>query len=496
MRDFIDDIKTHETEISNPSDIRFETTQKNLNYTLSKEDFEEYFSWNELYQNNIWNCWLISPIMSLVKFWDYEKLIRTSVKMNDNGFIISLPLWSPEPHTYSISFEELNQVQRRISWDSPSLVEWKLWIQALVLAYWKMSTGKDQFDYINLAGWNSSNVFYDLVYGIEVYSVERNGLPYCDDPYWACDQDFLKQLRDVLENFNKNTDMISLYVSVDPLIHLLSHYSMSNHEISVKNVKKDNWKLIITVWNMDEKYEDCDITFEDLITACGGFSLWTKNKRPWLKKSNESYVWKRKYIWEIYAKKHNKIESVNQLVLLHWKEKEALREARWDIVVTDIAENELKVSSYGLDTKLEEKDWKIIISVWNNKIYISKAVLSNKYEYKGRITSNKEYPFYLYWAKIANFVNMMRKFYIEPEKWDKKNYTPFCLVRWALQFDDNPNSFNFGTRIKRKWKELIWDDYIECLRDWESLGIDSSNDETKQKIVDFLNQLVKEKKSN
>lgn len=492
MRDFIDDIKTHETEISNPSDIRFETTQENLNYTLSKEDFEEYFSWNELYQNNIWNCWLISPIMSLVEFWDYEKLIRTSVKKNEKWFIISLPLWSPEPHISFISFKELNQVQRYLWWYSPVLVSWKQWIQALMLAYWKMFTWKNQFDYNNFERWRSSRVFYDLVYGINVYETKRTIFSYDTDPVWAWDQLFLNQLYDILENFDKKTDMISLAVCLDPLTKFLSHYSMTNHEISVKKVRKDNWTLIITVGNSADDLKDHDITFRDLMQSCGAFSLWTKKNKSWLKKSKESYIWKRKYIGSTDIDDINEIKSVNQIVQLHWKEKEALREARWDIIVTDIVDNTMNVSSYGFDTKLEERDWIIVVSVWTNELSINKWLLSNKYEYEEEVIANKNYPFYLYWAKIANFVNMMRKLYINPKKWDKQNKKTFCLIDWCLQFDDDSNTFEWRDKSKRKIKEKLGDDYIKCLKDWESLWIKSSDNKTQQKIVNFLNQLVRD----
>ena len=144
---------------------------------------------------------------------------------------------------------------------------------------------------------------------------------------------------------------------------------------------------------------------------------------------------------------------------------------------------------------IKERCWQIII--YNNwiELSINKAKLLNKYKYDGKTVENDQYPLLLYWAKIANFVNMMRNLYIDQKKWDENNNTPFCLVGWRLQFDDNPNSFKSADRIKRQCKELIWDDYIECLRDWESLGIDSSDDETKQKIVDFLNQLVENKKA-
>ena len=495
MEEIIDNINIPEIDIKDPLNISFETTEENLKYTLSKEDFEEYFSWNEIYQENVWDCRLVSPIMSLVEFWGYERLIRTSVKKDENGFKISLPLWSPEPYTYFISFEEINQVQLWISWDAPSLVDWKLWIQALVLAYWKMCTWKDQFDYINLDGWSSNRVFNDLIYGIEVYEAKRKKVSYDKDPHGSCDKNFLNHLYDILENFNEKTDMIVLSVSVDLLTNALWHYSNSNHSISVKKVKKENWKLVITVWNLSEDYEDCDVTFEDLITSCARFFLWTTKERPWLKKSNKSYIWKRKYCASAQSKNIDKVESVNQVVQLHWKGKEFLREARGDIIVTDMEYNVLKVSSYGLDTKVEERDWMVIISVWTNELYIDKSLLSNKYEYNREIIANADYPFYLYWAKIANFVNMMRNFYINPKKWDEKNEAPFSLIDWVLQFDDNPKSFKSTDRIKRKFKELIWDDYIECLRDWESLWINPLDDEIKQKIVDFLNQLVENKRT-
>ena len=71
-----------------------------------------------------------------------------------------------------------------------------------------------------------------------------------------------------------------------------------------------------------------------------------------------------------------------------------------------------------------------------------------------------------------------------------KNLSPFCIKDWLLQFDDNPSKFSWKDWVKRIWAELVGDDYIECLKDWKSLWIDPSDEETKQKIADFLNVIV------
>lgn len=480
---------------------------ENNGYTLSKEDFQKYFEWEDFQQRNIWDCWLLAAIDSLVSYWDYENLIRTSVKKVGGGFSIWLPLWSPRPIEYFVSFNEMNTNQINISWNKSILVTWKDWIKALVLAYGKMSTWKGRnFDHQNLSGWAGDRAFNDLVYGIEVYRVDRTNYLQDEDPDWTIDREFTDKFYKVLEDFDTKYDMLTLSVNQldeqemrQQWLHgesysSLGHYSQHNHEISVEKVKKQNWKLIVTVSNPWDSGRSYDISFENLIKSCSGFYLWTKKARQWLSTSSRSYAWERGYAASNYTTKIEDVESVNQVVQLTWEADEALRKARWDIIVTSTQNDAYQVFSYRLKMNIKERNWNIIICDKWCELLIDKTKLSNKYEYNGKDIENDQYPLLLYWAKIANFINMMRNLYIDTKKRDKKNDKPFCIKDWILKFDDDPSTFSWSDRLQREWAELFWDDYIDCLNDWSNLWINTSDTGTQQKICNFLNQLVENRR--
>lgn len=474
---------------------------------LTHLDFFTYFAWEDFQQRNIWDCRILAAMDSLVSYWNYENLIMENVKKCDDGFFINLPLWSPIPHLFFVSFDEIHKNQINVVWNESILVKWKDWIKALILAYWKMSTWKaTQFDHQNLRWWSGDYFFYDMIYWINTYYESRlsNNKSEDDDPDWTLDTEFVNNLRRVLENFNPESDMLTLWVyqlqesDLDRLnlsweaYSSLGHYSKTNHEVSVEKVRKNSdWTIIITIsnpWNSNKSY---DISFNNLLKSCGDFSLWTKNKKPFLHESKRSNHWKRTHRAADQVNSVNDIRSVNQIVQITWEANDALRESRKDIIVNNRG-GVLEVSSFDLNINVQERGWSIVISKGSNDLLINKSNLSKKYEYAGKVIENENYPLYLYWVKIANFINMMSKLYIDSCKWDKNNNKPFCLIDWSLQFDDDPNAFEWWDKVKRKWKSVIWDDYIECLNsnNWNSLWISSWDHDTQQRIVDFLNQLI------
>ena len=472
-------------------------------YTLSKGDFQKYFEW-ENFKQVIWNCYMIAVIDSLVSFWGYERLIRTSVKKNKNGFSITIPLWYTEWFwkTYFISFDEIRWNQVNILGNTISLVKWKSWIKALLIAYWKMCTWKNYYDNGNFVWWESRVVFEDLVFSMDTTRVSRGIVKWEDeDPDWLADQEFVKSFKNTLEMFDKNRDMIVLSVHHKGIWYsTLWHYSHSNHAISVENVRNEGWELIITLSDPSNSAQSYDIPFRELIKSCYRYVLCTEplHHGPCWKIKNKTYEHKREYSASEWDQKIRNINSVNQVVQLTWEENKFLREARWDIVVTaekcdwyDI----LKVSSFGMDRKIDlsiEEGNVYIINIydWNDKLEIPWWSLSKYYEYGWKVEEYSNFPFFLYWPKIANFISRMRHDYIDSKKYDMKNLSPFCIKDWLLQFDDNPSKFSWKDWVKRIWAELVGDDYIECLKDWKSLWIDPSDEETKQKIADFLNVIV------
>lgn len=509
---------------------------ENDKYTLSKEDFEQYFEWENFYQWKVWDCWLIAAIDSLVSYWDYERLIRTSVKKTDKWFSFSLPLWTMDDLSEKIfvSFDEIKECQRNIDWDQQFLVTWNLWIQALAIAVWKFESDTGhKFDYNILNGWASCIAFSIIApLDLDKYAIMRALIVENEDPYWNVDKVFVEKLYTVLENFNTETDMLTLavcqlkYMNIDRnyTYAALGHYSKVNHAISVEKVTKKDWTLIITLSNPWDSNMGYDITFENLIKSCGWFELCTKNKnyssimsslktgglmqsqsvdrnQPLKYLHDEDKVKFGNFVvWVTDLPKSytpykrgidNRPVSVNQVVKSTWVVNKELQKVRKDVIVSD-ENNKLKVSSYGLSINLEEKWWNIVISLWENKLSINKNRLSNKYEYDWKTIQKENYPLYLYWAKIANFINMMRKLYINTKSRDKKNNTPFTVKDWKLEFDDDPSKFSWKDRVRRRWAELIKrDDTITVLEDRSQLWISSLDNETQQKIANFLNRLVK-----
>ncbi len=469
-------------------------------YALSHDDFVKYFEWEQFKQMNIGNCWALATIDSLVSFWDYEKLIRKSVSKNDDGFLIRLPLWAPvwKSKSYPISFEELNQKQWRIDWSQSVLVEWKQWIKALLFAYWKQTTWKDEFDYTNFSWWWSDRAFNDLIYWMHVYynkrSLWKKDATEKNDPMWTKDEKFVNNFKAVLENFDSKKDMLAITVNQstekDSNRQLqssdnyskLGHYSKYNHVISVEAVKKVWWNLIVTLSNPWDSGRAYDISFNELLKSCWDFSLCSKEPRKWLWESDESYKWKREDASSREVNGLEDVHTINQEVQLTWKKDEALRDARWDIVVT--GNDVLTVSSFGLKTQLREKDWKIIIGSWKNAFSIDKKYLSNTYKYKWEIVKNDSYPLHLYWAKIANFINRMKHDYINPKKW--ANDSPFSFSsKWYLCFNEWWTSSMWGfIRSLYKWSETL----TVLKSDWKSALWITSN-VAKKNLVNHLNTL-------
>lgn len=490
-------------------------------YILSKEDFHKYFEWDDFEQQNIWDCWLLAAIDSLINFPDYEDIIRKNVKREDNGFSFILPFWAPLWQTSKIyvDFNELVTQQLTKEWDELLLVggdNVKDWIKALVKAYSKFVTLGNNTDYMNLSWWFPYYSFNNLVYWMNIYVWERSIELWKEyDGKWILDSAFCNQLKDVLRNFDNKNDMLVLWVSmldgastlfdlfidIDPAYvgeeknGYMDHYSWEHrHALSVEQVKEKDWSIIVTIsnpWKAWKKYT-YDVTLDALLTSCRMFTLCTKNKKSWLHKHNPNdYDRDRENCASYGINKIDDVTTVNQVVQTTWKEDEVLRAVRKNIIVNKNKNGVLDVQSYDLNMRVKEENWLIIINHWTKHLKINKSDLSKTYRYNWKYEKSENYPLYLYGVKIANFVNRMRKLYIDTEKRDKSNNKPFSISKdWYLQFDDNRKAHD-GLRT-RIWRmiESIWDDYIICLKDWSSLWVSSWDYSTKKKIADFLNEFV------
>ena len=476
--------------------------------SLTNEEFKKCFEkWEDFQQTNVGDCWLLAAIDSLVSFWDYKKLIMTSVFINNNkGFMIRLPLWAwvNESKPFYVSFSELMKEQKGIEWTEYkpiTLWSWELkafrGLKALILAYWKKITWKETFDVSNLDGWYTERAFNDLIYWMNTYICTRS-LSYEEtseenDPSWMKDKNFVNAFKTVLEKFNTKNDMLTIGVNQlwnnsEENYSKLGHYSWSNHVVSVEAVKKQWWNLIITLSNPWDSSKSYDISFNELLKSCSKFVLCTKKERKWLQKSHDSYDKKRQEIWSSSVESQKDIKSLNQVIQLTWEKDKTLRKSRWDVIVTnkDIIgfTEDLTISSFWLETEVKEEKWKIIITSWENTLSINRENLSHSYEYEWDNNHNNNYPLYLYWSKIANFINRMKHDYINPKKWANNN--PFSLdSKWCLCFNEWWTSSMWGfLRSLYKWSKTL-----TILEDnWESsLWIISNN--VKNDLVEFLNTL-------
>ena len=455
------------------------------NYKLSHEDFVKYFEWENFKQRDVGNCRLLATVDSLVSFWDYEKLIRSSVSKDEKGFKIRLPLWFTDrskSKEYFVSFNELEKKQADITWNNMVLVDWKQGIQALVRAFLRHTShdgnNLSDTDFLNLDGWFAGNAFNSLVYfsWMKTYRWKRNldKRKQKEDLKWTNDINFVNQFYSVLKDFDPKYDMLTLTVcqlhetnkdrqnQASDNYDKLWHYSQGwNHEISVEAVHNVWWKLMITVSNPWDSGRSYDISFDELLPKCCDFSLCTKNIRKWLHETTGSYwEWSRKDKASDNVQNAEEIRNVNQMVELTWEENKELRKERGDIIVEKIDANKINVKSFNFTTQVEQKEWKIIIWKWKNMLAIPKDEISNSFNNK----KNEVYRLYLYWAKIANMIHFIEKNY------SKNNDELFLDDDWILKLD-------------RTWPIPNTD----IIKDWSKLWINKNS--TKINFAKYLEKL-------
>lgn len=96
--------------------------------TLSKQDFISYFWWSstilmfqdafkkeKYWQWNVWNCYFVAALRSIIQSPLYEHFIRTSVSYNKEKkeFSIRIPLWNTKAKEYIISEDLLKPQKNR-----------------------------------------------------------------------------------------------------------------------------------------------------------------------------------------------------------------------------------------------------------------------------------------------------------------------------------------------------------------------------------------------
>lgn len=467
------------------SKTQIENNETNNKYTLSKNDFKKYFEWNNFNQENIWNCWLVAIMNSLVNNSNFEEIIRSNIEIKNWIFYINLPLWSPEWKwkIYTVNEEDLNP-QKWIYWNDFYLLDWKKWIKALMIAYWKKYTWKDKFDLLRLEWWELSNNFNNLIYWINSYTKIRN---YKINNKKIIDLKFLNELETTLNLFSNN-DFLTLSVKINSENKkFLPYYYNDNeaHELTVEWIINKNWKKIIILRNSWKDNKKIELTFDELKETCIAYNYWSFNKNINLtefKKTTSEIKTTSKF--NINSKYNI---SLNKIIEATWNINNEERLSRWDVIIKEKNITLQVIWWWKKDTSISfDENKNSIININNNSLFLDNIIFSNNYKW----LKNDKLKNYFYPPRIAVFINKMRHDYIDKKLWNKWNLLPFSLWKnWELLFDYNLEKFSWNEYNKRLKDKIFSDWKINILKDWSLLWISQIDADSKQKIIFFLNQI-------
>lgn len=532
MKNHIDQPET-KSEVLKSTKVQLLSLQKDIEtnnkITLSKNDFQKYFAGENFQQRSIWNCRLLAAIDSLVSRGGYENAIRKSIILTKNwDFLIRLPLGDPKAEQILVKKEDIKN-QININGTKAILVDGKLGIKALVYAYGKYTTkgnrnGNFWFDYHNLTAGKASVAFNTLLEGVEVFFQGRSKKwikNEKEDPEWKYDRGFMESFKKVLINFNSNSDMMTISVyqkneeswdrnNKKDSYESLGHYSRSNHSVSVEKTFQKNWKLYIRLSNPWDSKRFYDISFWELLKSCSRFHLASNQKWKFaFIKEKQNHEKEKSESRKFSAKDTKMPDSLNQAIQTTWKFNKKESIWRGDVVVTQTAEKELSIEGWGRkDAQLTWQDKTIEIKINELKLKLNKGKLSETF----KNTHNKQYPVFLYWPRIALFIQKMRNLYMKEKIGKGEN--PFQMDKlWDIVFIPNLSkiwsgnlmqdiggivsdiTFNIigeiwekGGNIKNKYYSTE-QRTVTVLKNRNLLWIDPHDTEIKQKIINFLNQL-------
>lgn len=260
-----------------------EKLENNTQYTLSKEDFDQYFSW-EGFKQWMWSCRLVWAINWMMNLDSYESIIRSSVKLSNDGiwsFLkIKIPLWEPWATEYTISFDEIHQVQSFIkseysivAQDGTTSIDFTAtqWINALTIAYWKHVTWRESFDFNRLT-WLKFTDFWNQIStllwneNISVTSKDR-----------SIDKNFFNEFDNALKNFNQSNQILLLWVHLldQPWINYskIDHTTPWNHLVSVEAIDISADTVLLSDPNNPSVKRQMKLS--ELAQYTKSFSLWT-----------------------------------------------------------------------------------------------------------------------------------------------------------------------------------------------------------------------------
>lgn len=473
-------------------------------YTLSKEDFDRDFKWDNFSQW-IWNCWMVSVLDSFVNFWDYEKLIRTHAKKNNKWWYdITLPMWDFKRNGGLFNFWKRKEIYHITSEDLLPQVSIegekiqllgngvKKWIHCLIIALWQKLAGSknSSFDYNVLNGWHSVDVMDALMINFYSLAINRKTIG---------DEEFNKKLKSYLKIFDSRTDMMTVSVkwqgSWKNMWKVSEWKGWTNHAISVDSVfykQVENyfwWKskeMRVRLSNPHDSSDTYEMPYYDFKNKCWKLHFWSKKMgkvekdygEPWTfngknERINSTYSGDFKDSLNWYIQNEWGVENERNLVVKEWCEL-----PDWRIVSREEWNGLWRicyiVESYGKKV--------IVKRNWNSYTF---SCDGNNITFNGELFSDKG-------TSLKNWINdLINK--ILPT-WIR-NQSPE-KIKFFISAMEFANSINYFRQMHCKW--LVIKEW-QIFRKWvialpiypEWLGFkDNISVDDKTKIVNYINKII------
>ena len=349
--------KTNWTSIINKGD---EVLGQSNKYTLSKKDFNEFFSLKEPLRQQTSNCYLISVIETMRWCSDFEDMIRSSVKKLKNGsWEVSTPFMSKESEVITITPDELkwkiNRNKRSvfgIDFSNPILmnVSWPLWYKILESAFTKYKFWKAK-NWSELGGHEDDVLDFFLGDSAIIDRFNWNNWKtrrLTDITYWGLSNSRkIGALLEKFKNFNKDTDMMSAGIipplgknnyldKLSPRLKKEAKKYKSPHAYPIKGYDKEN--KVITLGETWDTSKTISLPLDDFLQI---FSRLT-----FAKLDKDMYSGER--LWK-YA---DLVEIRDGKRLSKWVALEEIRKVNANLSDTE----RLKVASEILGRPLNEKE--------------------------------------------------------------------------------------------------------------------------------------------
>lgn len=454
---------------------------------LSKENFDKYFVGDDLGQW-MWNCQVISPLIWLKQLWVYQDLIRRSIIIDGDDFLIKIPLWEPWAAEYKVNIKESSRMmQLNIRWEGVTWVSWKdqfysdsvTGLNALFHAYWQRTTGRENFDLMRLEWGTPWLSMLTLLWEENIEVIESVEKSKTSQNRWFFWKKLWLSLVQFADSRNKSKQILSLWVKYIGFWkyseEVFAGNNQINHTVTVKSVNIKDWKVSI----VDPNNFSLEIvkTFDELISLTWRYEVLELTEKAL---NNITEDWTTLTIQDnlttAYEEKFyaEDIPSLNAYIEWTWEKNYQERSYRWDLrVFYEWKDNKwyvkMKVVSYW-------EEWRLSVKIdWNKNAVNDKGSGIQYKVAKGfKIENGKDVTDKTLNAqRWRNLTNKMLHDYIRSGKTRGEN--PFYILNWSLFVDVKPTSQAYidSTRVlKNIW--IMW-------------FLDSQNE---QAYVNYLNTLV------